>query len=76
VDLALAAIEVGTNPDARREMKLHAALGVLLMYLKSAVPAAGAAWTRAFEFAHDSPLGKWIRTVGPIPCAPETLSWR
>jgi predicted ATPase len=51
VDLALAAIEVGTNPDARREMKLHAALGVLLMYLKSAVPAAGVAWTRAFEIA-------------------------
>ncbi|HEX4616247.1 MAG TPA: winged helix-turn-helix domain-containing protein, partial [Stellaceae bacterium] len=29
---ALAAMEVGTNPDARREMKLHAALGALLMY--------------------------------------------
>jgi predicted ATPase/DNA-binding winged helix-turn-helix (wHTH) protein len=51
---ALAAIEVGTNPDARREMKLRAALGGLLMYaydLKDAVPGAGAAWTRAFEIA-------------------------
>jgi predicted ATPase len=51
---ALAAIEVGTNPDARREMKLHAALGGLLMYtydLKDAVPRAVAAWTRAFEIA-------------------------
>jgi predicted ATPase len=48
---ALAAIEVGMNPDARREMKLHAALGVLLMYIEDAFPAAGAAWTRAFEIA-------------------------
>jgi predicted ATPase/DNA-binding winged helix-turn-helix (wHTH) protein len=51
---ALAAMEVGTNPDARREMKLHAALGTLLMYTpdhKDAVPGAGAAWTRAFEIA-------------------------
>jgi predicted ATPase len=51
---ALAAIEVGTNPDARREMKLRWALGGLLMYaydLKDAVPGAGAAWTRAFEIA-------------------------
>ncbi|WP_024512987.1 hypothetical protein, partial [Bradyrhizobium sp. ARR65] len=51
---ALAAIEVGTNPDARLEMKLHAALGGLLMYayaLKDAVTRAGAAWTRAFEIA-------------------------
>jgi hypothetical protein len=48
---ALATMEVGTNPDARREMKLHAALGVLLMYIEDAVPAAGAAWTRAFEIA-------------------------
>jgi hypothetical protein len=42
------------NPDARREMKLHAALGALLMYSynpKDAVPEAGAAWTRAFEIA-------------------------
>ena len=48
---ALAAMEVETNPDARREMKLHAALGALLMYIEDAVPAAGAAWTRAFEIA-------------------------
>jgi predicted ATPase len=51
---ALAAMEVRTNPDARREMKLHAALGALLMYThdhKDAVPGAGAAWTRAFEIA-------------------------
>jgi predicted ATPase len=51
---ALAAIEVGTNPDARREMKLRWALGGLLMYaydLQDAVSGAGAAWTRAFEIA-------------------------
>ncbi|WGD50127.1 winged helix-turn-helix domain-containing protein [Bradyrhizobium sp. CB1650] len=51
---ALAAIEAGTNADARGEMKLHAALGGLLMYaydLKDAVPGAGAAWTKAFEIA-------------------------
>jgi predicted ATPase/DNA-binding winged helix-turn-helix (wHTH) protein len=54
VTRALAAIEVGTNPDARREMKLQAARGGLLMYaydLKDAVARAGAAWTRAFEIA-------------------------
>ena len=51
---ALAAIEAGTNPDARREMKLHAALGGLLLYtydLKDAVARAGTAWTRALEIA-------------------------
>jgi predicted ATPase len=51
---ALAAIEAGTNPDRPREMKLHAALGGLLMYshnAKDAVPGAGAAWTRALEIA-------------------------
>jgi predicted ATPase len=51
---ALAAIEVKTSPDACREMKLHAALGGLLMYAydaKDAVLGAGAAWTRAFEIA-------------------------
>jgi predicted ATPase len=51
---ALVAIEVGTNPDARREMRLHAALGGLLMYtfdLKDAAPRAVAAWARAFEIA-------------------------
>jgi predicted ATPase len=51
VDLALAAMEVGTNPDARREMKLRAALGALLMYTKDADPGADAAWTRALEIA-------------------------
>jgi predicted ATPase len=54
VTRALAAIEMETNPDARREMKLQAALGGLLMYaydLKDAVARAGAAWTRAFEIA-------------------------
>jgi predicted ATPase/DNA-binding winged helix-turn-helix (wHTH) protein len=53
VERAIAAVEVGTNPDARHEMKLHAALGALLMYThgKAAVAGAGAAWTRAFEIA-------------------------
>jgi predicted ATPase/DNA-binding winged helix-turn-helix (wHTH) protein len=51
---ALAAIEVETNADARREMKLHAAHGGLMMYTydaKDAVLGIGAAWTRAFEIA-------------------------
>ncbi|HEY1432723.1 MAG TPA: hypothetical protein VGF39_14025 [Stellaceae bacterium] len=54
VEQALAAMEVGTDPDAPREMKLHAALGASLVHthdLKDAVPGAGAAWTRAFEIA-------------------------
>jgi predicted ATPase/DNA-binding winged helix-turn-helix (wHTH) protein len=54
VEQALAAMEVGTNPDAPREMKLHAALGASLIHthdLKDAVPRAGAAWTKAFEIA-------------------------
>ncbi|HEX4193917.1 MAG TPA: hypothetical protein VHY80_12495, partial [Stellaceae bacterium] len=53
VERAIAAMEVGTNPDARHEMKLHATLGALLMYThgKAAVAGAGAAWTRAFEIA-------------------------
>jgi tetratricopeptide (TPR) repeat protein len=42
------------NPDARHEMKLHAALGALLMYSynpKNSVPEAATAWTNAFEIA-------------------------
>jgi hypothetical protein len=54
VTRALAAMEMGTNSDARREMKFHTALGASLIFTtdhKDAVPQAGAAWTRAFEIA-------------------------
>jgi predicted ATPase len=48
---ALAAIEAGTNPDARREMKLRAALGASLLYTRGTVPETAAAWTKALEVA-------------------------
>ena len=51
VEQALAALGTGARPDARREMKLHAALGASLIYSSGAVPEIGAAWTRAFELA-------------------------
>jgi predicted ATPase len=52
VERALAAMEVGTNPDARRQMKLHAALGGSLIYTRGATGAeTGAAWTKALMLA-------------------------
>ena len=51
VERALAAIAAGASRDARREMKLHAALGASLMYTRGAVPEIGAAWTKALEIA-------------------------
>jgi hypothetical protein len=41
----------GASRDARREMKLHAALGTLLMYTSAEAPKIGAAWTKALEIA-------------------------
>ena len=51
VERALATLGVGANRDARREMKLHAALAASLMYTRGAVPETGAAWTKALEIA-------------------------
>jgi predicted ATPase/DNA-binding winged helix-turn-helix (wHTH) protein len=51
VEQALAALETGAGRDARREMKLHAALGSSLIYTSGTVPEVGAAWTRALELA-------------------------
>jgi predicted ATPase len=51
VERALAAMEAGTSPDARREMKLHAALAGSLIYTKGEAAEIGAAWTKALELA-------------------------
>jgi predicted ATPase len=51
VERALAVIGSGASRDARREMKLHAALGTLLTYYSTDVPKIGAAWTKALEIA-------------------------
>ena len=51
VEQALAILSAGANQDARREMKLHAALAVSLRYTKGAVLETGAASTRALELA-------------------------
>jgi predicted ATPase len=51
VEQALAVIGAGAIRDARREMKLHAALGTLLTYCSTDVPKIGAAWTKALEIA-------------------------
>jgi predicted ATPase/DNA-binding winged helix-turn-helix (wHTH) protein len=51
IERALAALAAGTPRDPRREMKLHAALGAALLFTQGAVPALGAAWTKALELA-------------------------
>jgi predicted ATPase len=51
VERALATIKGEEKADARRKMKLHAALGAALTYTRGRVPAAGAAWTKALEIA-------------------------
>jgi predicted ATPase/DNA-binding winged helix-turn-helix (wHTH) protein len=52
VERALAALAAGASRDARREMKLHAALGASLIYTRGpAGPETGAAWTKALELA-------------------------
>jgi predicted ATPase/DNA-binding winged helix-turn-helix (wHTH) protein len=51
---ALAALESAAGRDARREMKLHAALAGAEIFTKGAiVPEIGAAWTRALEIAEN-----------------------
>ncbi|HEX3525380.1 MAG TPA: hypothetical protein VHT52_25230, partial [Stellaceae bacterium] len=51
VERALATIKVGETANARREMKLRAALGASLLYTRGAVPETGAAWTKALKIA-------------------------
>jgi predicted ATPase len=48
---ALAAIEAGAAQDARREMQLHTALAVSLLYTSPAVSEIGTVATRAIEIA-------------------------
>jgi predicted ATPase len=59
VERALAALGTGVNRDARREMKLHAALAASLMYTGGAVPEIGAAWTKALEIAESLDDGEY-----------------
>ena len=59
VERALAALGAGANCDARREMKLHAALAASLMYTGGAVPEIGAAWTKALEIAESLDDGEY-----------------
>jgi predicted ATPase/DNA-binding winged helix-turn-helix (wHTH) protein len=52
VEQALAVLPAAeAEPDARREMRLHAALGASLLYTKGGVPEMAAAWTKALELA-------------------------
>ena len=48
---ALAAIAAGVEMDARREMKLHAALGASLIYTGGGGPDAAEVWNKAQEIA-------------------------
>jgi len=51
VKRALSSPGSGSNPDARRDMKLYTAFGASLLYTRGPVPETGAAWTRALEIA-------------------------
>jgi predicted ATPase len=51
VERALATLGVGANRDARREMKLRAALAASLSPTRGFMPEVGAAWTKALEIA-------------------------
>jgi predicted ATPase/DNA-binding winged helix-turn-helix (wHTH) protein len=48
---ALTVLSSGASRDTRREMKLHAALGISLRYIRGAVPESGAALSKALELA-------------------------
>jgi predicted ATPase len=49
---ALTSLAAGMNRDARREMKLHTALGASVAYNRgTTAPETGAAWTKALELA-------------------------
>jgi predicted ATPase len=51
IERALAAIDAGTDRDAHREMRLHAALAQSLMYGRGAVSQIGAIETKALQIA-------------------------
>jgi hypothetical protein len=51
VEQALAALAAVTEPDARQQMKLLAALGASRLYTRGGVPEVASAWTRALELA-------------------------
>jgi predicted ATPase/DNA-binding winged helix-turn-helix (wHTH) protein len=53
VERALDAIGAEVRPDARREMKLHAALAASLMYTRGAVPEVEVVGSKALEMAED-----------------------
>jgi hypothetical protein len=67
VERTLAAPGDGAGGDARREMKLQAALGASLMYTGGADPEIGAAWTRALAIAEglDNAEYRWRSLWGP-----------
>lgn len=51
---ALTSFDAGAEGDARRKMKLYAALGISLVYgADTTVPALSAAWTQALEIAEN-----------------------
>jgi hypothetical protein len=51
LEQALAALTTVTEPDARQEMKLLAALGASRLYTRGGVPEVASAWRRALELA-------------------------
>jgi predicted ATPase len=60
VERALAALAVGANRDARREMKLHVALAASLIHTRGgAGPEIGATWTKALEIAESLDDGEY-----------------
>jgi predicted ATPase/DNA-binding winged helix-turn-helix (wHTH) protein len=60
VERALAALAVGANRDARREMKLHVALAASLIHTRGgAGPEIGATWTKAVEIAESLDDGEY-----------------
>ena len=53
VEQALAASATISEPDARQEMKLLAALGASRLYTRGGVPEVASAWTKALELAEN-----------------------
>ena len=51
VEQALAALASFAEADARREMKLLAALGASRLYTRGGVPEVASAWTKALKLA-------------------------
>ena len=70
VERAMAALGDGASPDARREMKLHTALGASLIYTRGpSRPETDVPWTKALELAESledteyqlrSLRGQWV----------------